>query len=661
MRVKPVWRYLPIVLLISAIVLVIATPVPVHAQAILSPSKVEYRLLRGMRINDEITYSGVGFTNVEDWDSCVLEVQPAGTISGINVRIIDKSCKKEGYAVLANIKILLSVNYTGGSISLIPFTSVVAKIYKGGSVVGVVYFSVIPINFKEVTITGVDIDASSIDPSRISYSTPATEVPVGTTVVIYPVGPSKLSMSLSDYLSYPATVEVRYMVGNKTLSTMVTLNTDSLVHQFETDSIPLGMQLPIEVVHNNITVYAGAVDVSKALTNIGGAMVVTTTPTIYKDRDTFYASAPLNIAHLNGQLRIQMVIEVTTDSGTDTKTVERVYTEPGYTSDLKVMLGDKRPKSISGYYLITFNKDGKEVNVRVNINNISYVLGTGSVVRYIFYMVFTFILASSFGSIVAGLLLRRPDLQSGGVLMLTTGVLIFLVPQIIASTVYLLVRTTHVVDPINVPGRVNINDLGALVDAAIEKTVQFAFDTANTLFSQANIALGLLALVAAAGTVGGAFLGWLTAGAASIIIGQIAGALGSFLIQMAFLGFIASAFLKALAILYPIFINVVLVVLLFAALLQALFSMFTGAHGQVFHTVMTISMIILTVVLTPIVIATFEQIKAEHTYHVEFGPIKLDIPNIFVTLPVTALEIVFLAGVMVLAFQRMMATLSGIG
>jgi len=647
--------------LIVAIMLVVASSIVVRAQGsyTLAPSKLEYRLLRGMQINEEVTYSGYGYWQQSDWDSCELEVYPAGTISGITGTIRDKSCSKVGNAISAKITVLVSGTYTGGTFNWIPFASVAAKVYANGSVVGVVYFSVQSILFKEVTVKDVSFDTLPADASSVVYKTDAPEVPAGASVTIYPEAPANLVITLSDYLSFPATVEVRYAVYNKTWTGYVTFDTNSLTQKFKTEPVPFNVPLSVEIVYRNNSLYSTTLDTTKAISDLGGAIIGTAPPIVYKKDNTFYAQSQVNIVQLKGRLSITM--EVVADTGKDriSRTIEKVYTSPGLTTDLEVMLSSDRPKSISGDYIIKFSNNGKELSVRVTFAGVSYELGGGTIVRYIFYMIFMFVVASSFGSIAAGLLLRRPDLQTGGVLMLTTGVLIFLIPQVMANVLILLIRTSHTVDPYGVTQNINVNDLGALVDTAIRKTTEMAFDTANQMVGYATGALGLVAVIAAAGGAAGGIAGWLTAGAASIIIGQIVGTVSAILIQVSLAGYISAIFLRALALLYPIFLNVILTVLLFVALLQALFSMFTGAHGQVFQTVISISMVILMILLTPIVLATFEQLKAEHTYHLEVGPIKLDIPNIFVTFPITLIETVFLASMIVLAFQRMMAVLSG--
>jgi len=619
-------------------------------------SKSEYRLFRNMQINDVVTYSGIGYSRLNNWDYCELDIYPMGPVSGISGTLREKSCRKEGNAVSVSITVSISGKFSGGTVNWIPFTSVAAKIYANGSVADVVYFSVIPIVFKEVTIKSIDFDAPAVDKSDVSYEATASEVPVGSAVTIYPVAATNLVITLSDYLSIPATVKIRYQVGDKSWDGYVTFSTNSLTQKFKTVPIPFNMPLSIEVVYNDVSLYTTSLDLPSKATSerLGGTIIATAPPIVYKKDNTFVVRSQLNILQLNdGYVEVTMHIVADGKSGTATKT----YNNPGYITDLEVPVGDTRPSSISGEYEIKYiASNSKSVYVKSTFTAISYELPSGTLVKYIFYFIFSFVAAASFGSIIAGLFLRRPELQSAGVLMLATGVLIFLIPQIMGSVVYLLIRTSHVVDPIGIGQNIRVSDLGGLVEAAIKSTCDMAYARADEMTSYATGALSMLAGLAAAGAALGA-AGILTGGALSIIVGQIIGAIGSILIQIATAGYLSAIFLKALALVYPIFINVVLTVLLFAALLQALFSMFTGTYGQVFHTVISISLVILSVLLTPVVLATIEQLKSENTYVIPY--VNIPIPNIFVTFPLTLIEVMFLTSMMVLAFQRMLAVFSG--
>jgi len=623
----------------------------------LAPSKTEYRLFKNMEIRESVTYMGIGYPRISNWDYCELEIYLMSPISGISGTITSKSCEKNGIAVSVSISVSISGKYTGGgTVNWIPFSSVAAKIYANGTVADVVYFSVLPIIFKEVVIKGIDFDTPAVDKSSVSYETTASEVPVGTAVTIYPVAATNLVITLSDYLSFPATVNLRYQVGNKSWDGYITFDTNSLAQKFKTAPIPFNMPLLVEVIYNNASLYSTALDLpSKASSeNLGSAMISTAPPIVYKKDNAFFVRSQLNILQLSGG-HVEIIMNVVADGRRES--ASGTYSSPTYVNNLEIPLGDKRPSSISGEYIIKYvGSNNREVNVRATFTAISYELPSSSLVRYVFYLIFMFVTSSSFGSIIAGLFLRRPELQSAGVLMLATGVLIFLIPIIMGNVVYLLVRTSHAVDPIGIGTDIKFSDFGRLVESAIQKTCETAIARADEMSSYATGALGALVALAAAGAALGA-VGIFTGGALSTIVGQIVGAIGSILVQLATVGYLSAIFLKALALIYPIFINVILTVLLFMALLQALFSMFTGMYGQVFHTVISISIVILSVLLTPIVLATIEQLKAEHTYVIPY--VNIPIPNIFVTLPLTLIEVMFLTSMMVLAFQRLLAVFSG--
>ena len=662
-RMKRTPIFSSIMILVILVTLTLSTIV--HASSELTPSVAEFRMLRGTDASKlgTVTYTGAVSTSVA-WDYCSVDVVTSPSRGGIYAEIVEKKCEKSGKDAIITIKIAVKGTYTGEDFDWYPFSSVKIDFYGNGTVVDTQYPSIVPIHIKEVKINRIDFDTPPIDTSKISYIiNPGTDVNAPTTITIATSADVNLVAELTDYLSVPTTVEVRYIIVSQSpgststsKSAYITFSTDSLTTKFTLSGVPLTSPLPIQVVLNEITLYTTTLDVpSKASEiNVGGASISAAPPIQFWEKQQNYkVISQLYINQLNGgSLTISMVINNTYVAGPQT------YSSPGPVN-LEVSLPG-RQDVISGYYEIVYNGPyGPAPRVVVRFST-SYAVTTGGILRSVFYNIFMFIVSAGFTGLVIGLFLRRPDLQSAGLIMLSSGVFIFLIPTLMG---YVVTLATHVKvgnqagieDPIGA-SNLTITNLGEVVDRAIEYIQNKAMYYSSFLFNTALFVLGIVGVLAAV-TIGGGILGWLTGGALSQFLGQVLGALGSQLISFATMSIMASIFLKVLAIVFPIFLNVIFAILLFVALIQALFAGFTGSYGQVYGTVISLSVLVLTVLLTPCILATLDKVIAEQK--ITIPVVNIDIPDIFTQFGLVIVQIILLTMILAMAFQRLMATLSG--
>lgn len=656
------WRALAIIGVLLIITMITAPAYASPDTGTLSPSVTEYRILKGTDGNKlgSVTYTGSASTSVS-WDYCNLTVTPAPPQSGLYVEVASKSCTRTGSGISVTIRLNIKGVYSGGNFNWNPLSTVKAALYKNGTVVDTIYFSVEPISIKEVTINKIDFDNPPIDTSTISYTViPKTSVEAGTSIYIVTSADVNLVAELSDYLSVPTTVEVQYMLqspsgGSSVWKTAyVTFGTDTLSASFTISDVPLTVPLPVQVSQNNVTIYSTSLDVpSKASeVNVGGAIISTAPPIQYWEREQSYkVVSQLYINQLQGG-------SVTISMTVNGKTVgPRTYTSTGSVDDLEVVFNDKQD-TISGQYEIVYRGPyGSAPRVVVTFTS-NYVGTTGGLLRDVFYILFMFIVTAGFTGVVMGLFLRRPDLQSSGMIMLSSGILIFLIPTLMGYAVALLSHT-GIEDPVGVKN-LNLWNLGDIVDNSIQYIQQKAYGYSQKLFGIAVFSVTILAVLAGIVTAGG-IVGWLTAGALSEFLGQVLGALGSQILTLATLSFMASVFLKVLAIIFPITLNVIFTIILFTALLQALFAGFTGSHAQVYGTVISLSILILTVLLTPPILATLDKLISEQTIVIDLKVTQITIPDIFTALGLVVIQIVILTMILAVGFQRLMAVLSGSG
>lgn len=655
-------------LLVISLVLVVLIPtsfttVSADSGVSLSPSITNLNLLQGTPGSalGTIKWSGTFSTN-RPWLSCKVSVPTTIFSSGLRPYVSSKSCSRTG-ANNVYIEIYFKFNgtYNGGTFNLVPtYTATLTLLGPNSTVVDRESISLEPVSIKQVSIQSIYLGNPAIDPNTVSYSVqPKPPVKVGQTLYIFTSADVNVVIQLSDTLSIPSTVQFQYYLASSNtgkqnyVSTDITIPAGKLTQQLIIPGMPLSQSIPFSVFYNNINIYSGTLDLASVAQqySVGGATIVGNTPLlIWENEKVFTLNGSVFISDLQGTIQMTLYAD-----GLPSKTI--TTTQPG-TYVLSIPL-PKRPNQSRGYYSIEYigpygSVGPIEITYEANFN-----LKVGGVLTDVFYVLFMSIFSAGFLAVSLGLAFRRPDLQSAGMLTMVAGVLIFFIPTLMGYSI-LLVTHAGVQDPIGL-GDLTVFNLGNKVDRSVEYVQNRANYYSGLLY---NMAIDVAAFI---GTLGGIVVigGWaglVTGGALSQFLGRVLGSLGSQLLSLVSFSIIAATFLQILAAIFPIIIDVILVIMLFIALAQALFAAFTGNIAPVFSTVIGMSTLILTILLTPPILATMDYIKPQQTIPITIPHIKtFHVKNIFAELAIVVMEILIIAMILGMAFQRLMATLSGMG
>lgn len=312
--------------------------------------------------------------------------------------------------------------------------------------------------------------------------------------------------------------------------------------------------------------------------------------------------------------------------------------------------------TLSGEYYITYNGKYGSISFNVPFSTSIAKIFTGGIITIIFYYTFLVLIVSSFMATIFGFLLRRMDIMTSGLLTMASSVIVFMIPTLIAYILDALFAS-GLQDPAHV-ANLNMLSIGGAIDRSIEYTVKIALTAGHNLFIIGLVLLGALVTLAFV-AAGVGVVGWLTAGALSRFIGGITSDLGGQLITLATYSFIASYLLQALAYVYPIVINLTLMILLFSTVLYAIYGAFTGNIGQAYRPIIQFSILILAILLVPPLLYTIGMLR----YTVGIGAIAKifgwTLPNPFFWVADTVLQIVILVFVMYMALQSLVSTLAG--
>ena len=653
-----------LVAVVAVFLFALFVPVASAASFDFTTSKNSFNLIRGTSGEKlgTITYSG-SFTPDVEWDDCRLIVDMRGyPVAGLRAENVSQYCRRSGGTIEVTVTIAVKGVYEGGNITWNPFSVVAVELYNNGSRVDVVYASVQTISINEVIITRLDFGSPAIDTGSVSYVViPDTLVEAGTSIYIVTSADVNAVIELSNYVSVPTNLYAVYSIsrggGSSYRTVPIYISTDTLSVSFKLRDIPLDRPLSLTIEQNNLTVYAGTLDVpSKAEEIDVGYVALSTFPPVqfWESRERYKVVSQVYITQItSGRVDVSMTV-----NGANTPT--RSYTAPGPTDDLYVTF-DERQDTISGEYRIVYHgRYGSSPTIVVKFSD-QYTHTVGGLLKGVFEILFTFSIGAGFVAVVLGLFLRRPDLQSSGLIVLASSVMIFLIPTLMGYIIALVVHA-GLEDPIGLSD-LNLVNLGDKVDASISFIYHRAQSYSMWLMG-ASVAAITFAIALAGLTVVGGAIGIFTGGALSIFLGNVLGKLGSFLITFAVMSFIASVILRVIGVVFPVLLTVIFVIILFVALLNALFAGFTGSYAQIYTPVISLAILVMAVLLTPPVIATLDKIQMDYQISIHIPVIDEEIPiptDIFMFFGLVLMKIIILVSVLAMAFQRLLATLAGAG
>ena len=588
-----------------------------------------------------VTYQGsVSFSNVSGAQNCEVSVASARVSYGGLKPEITAFCYYWQPTAYVTVVVDLAGTYTGGSVTAPPFSYVTVKLLNGnGTVVATAtLYPSQPISVVEDTITQVMV----VNISSISYAAVPPNPTVGQEIQFVPAGNVTLGIYFSEPPSYSTLLTLKYKTGSVTF-----VPNGSAYTTVSAENVPLGQSVPITIYNNGMVIYSGGLSMP-GTQNYGGAIVTTGMPIlnlippsagVVGQPETQVAGQIYVISLEAGEVTVEMNVNNVSTSATVTTAgpINVTVTLTGQVTD------------ITGYYIITYSNDGQNVSVRVPFSQ-NYSLTVGDVVEIAFMMIFAFLVVASALMILAGLFLRNFGIVSIGFMTLIGAILLFLIPTLIGDVMYLL-NLAGFQDPALVGTTLTLQTLGTAIDRSIAY-VHFEATLFGTLMT------GVGAAFLAAGT---ALYGAAAGSTATIFGSPLAEPLGNLANEVLTFGAVASILglaMSALGELYGVFIAVVIVVMLFVAVVQIVFGAVTGNMAPAFNTIIGMAAVILMVLLAPVLLATLGRVAYQSTIQINLGITQINIPTP-ATLGIVVFAMVILVIILVVALQRLIATLGG--
>jgi len=631
----------------------------------------ELKMLAGTNETDlryvEFTYEGRARPGVE-WSACVFDVL-RGAEAGLRTIDVSTSCWRDGSELVVRVSHRVGGVFEGGEHEWKTVLLPVARLYDAnGEEVEQIYFDVADtVKLAEVTIKSIKL--KGVDTSNVEYDYDAPwltqdqkqrkEAPVNVAIIIYPVSDVKLRVELSEKPTVSTWVSVVYTAQSQTYSAafaegVMEVLIGSASSEF-TIRLPILSTLTVTLEKSQIDLATATFDLSREVKRLGFAAVTALTP-IQKmeSRASYKVIGQIHVASIdNARITTKMRIQELNREDTGGP-----YTKPGFYRDLEVNNGD-RLETLKGHYVLEFSASGKNLAITVKFDD-TYKLQVKTIAGRIFYLLFMFMTASGFASVVVGVIGRRPELMSAGLILLASSALIFLVPTLIAYIVYTLtINTTGIANPLGIGSDLSVDNIGSYVDEAVNYIHEKARSRAKTMMFVSFVAVGALGLLLyIAAKIGVA--GILTFGAVSIATGFIVGSIGMWLVSVAALNFLAAVVLDVLAVVYPIVINIAYAILLLTAIVLAIFAAFTGNYAPLYNTIVSISVLTLAVLLLPSVFATIDELVQDIDMSLPIvGDVSIPL-NPFTLIGKFIVEGILLMIVIMTAINRALSALSSL-
>jgi len=654
---KKISNYI-ISLTVALVFIMMFNPMIVKADNTLYPSKSSLNLVIGSDGSGiHITYSGA-VSPPSGAASCSVSVSFISDY-GLTPKYDGSAyCDKYGYV---SIPITFTGIYNGKGGYYAPISLVSVNFYDANNTfLGTTYLTVNPI-----TINSVNLSVSSsisVLPNSMKLSVSPSSPTVGQTITIYTKGDANIVVQANQPPDVSAQLLLYYYQPNGVNATKpFTIYSGKSTAVVTVSSIDLSSPVEYQILSSDrsFVVSQGETN-SQPPENAVNIQLMFMQPYIVAPLGNTTPNAPVKVYGgvyvFNFPSSAQLMVTLLLGNSNNNKSPTVSITKSGLTT---IEVDNVNPSVTSGQYSVAFSMNGLSTNFVVPFSLSTTRTYTGGLISKLFYYTFMAVIGASFTATIAGFILRRTDMMSSGLLGLAASVLVFMIPTIISYAISMLFAT-GVPDPEHV-GNVNLLTLGDAVDRSITFTESKALWSASFLRDIAIILLGIIAALGAVSVLSG-IIGWLTGGALSQFAGMILGEFGSQLIIMSMYSFLVSYVLEVLAYIYPIVLNVVLILLFFTILIEAMYAAYTGNISQIYHPIIQFSILILTIMLVPPIFQTIDDLKSTVGSIPMPPPINMavqSIPNPFFWIAATLIQIGILVIVMYMAFQRMMTILGG--
>lgn len=613
-----------------------------------------------------ITYRGTVPVYTPNFTNCVLEVYPAPVTAGLSVSVTSKSCTKTDSSIDVIITISVSGTYSGGSFNWAPISSAVARVYNGSELITTVYLSVQEIRINEVTIERIDVKSIEGVKYESSPSTPS----IGTLIEIKPLGTPVFIASINLYPSFPTTLVFRWNVGDRQGSEYIFFSTDKLTSEFRlSTSVSLIENLRYVIYHRDLLLTSDTIDLASAARSKGLGMASFTlmnpqlsfyNPKRPEQRGTFIVGS-ISVGELSGG-RITATMSVA-GVGDDTRDIWSSTTE-----DLVVSVPDFKPdREFTAYvrYTVVFTSyDGTSTQPISVSTTVTYkpvpIRGEslGKFLEGVFFILFVFILGAGVMSFLFGFFSRRQDLMSSGIIIISTGTLVFLIPTLMGYVIAALTIAGFEMPREDIPelSRLNMANLGSAVAKSVEYIQRKALQFAGLLTITGTGLLAGMAALTATSFLGGFIGKILTGGVLTAILTQIV----TLMLTMGIASFVTAAALTILGLIYPALIAVSVVILLFAAIAYCLYAGVTGNIGPAWQTIISLSITIFLLLLAPVIFASLDKIPEQYAPPIDIAGFKIPNPvAIVLKIGVGIAEIILLAAILAASLSRAISAVSG--
>ena len=589
-----------------------------------------------------------------NWSSCVVNAYPYAA-AGFTVEHSSARAWVENGVCKFQVAIDLGGAYDGSEMDWYPVSTIVVGFVNSYGVIERYYYLTWD-DIAPLKLTPVSFSLLFSDVGRIGYvvsPNPATLSPgqrFGTVYSFAPGGTVYYTIVVSPPVTVPVAVTFTWSQGGVSHSTLVPLSSSQGSYQVALPDVDFVTPLEYRITYGTIVLLTGSDRVGDhvEITKLGFATVQPLRPqwlTVFQaGRPAYKVYAVVFAPQLQGG---RLTVTISTSVGSTTKTL----TAPGTTEYMSSAMSTRRDIQVA--YTITYTGPlGSSATLTLTTTlKASEYIEMRAFLAGIWYILFFVAVASGMIMLVIGTLLRQLHYHQAGVMMIASGVFVFLVPSIVAYMVKLLVAT-GLPDPIGLR-YMSAADFPEKLEYSILYIHASAMSLGDKLRNIALMMLGVVAGASALGSLGAGILSWLTAGAGQIL-GRVLGELGAQLVTTSFIAFAASAAIKVLGILFPLFIEVLFAVLVIVAWVEALFAIGSGNMNEVLRPIVNVVMLSIVLLVSPPLLAELE-VMATTSNAIHLPGFNVTLPNPFVYIVVSIFESLYLTGLLLLGLNRLLS------
>lgn len=600
---------LPHIMLLLVVVLLVVGSEVSYANTILQPNVEVLSFLEDMDVSFVVTYSGTDSDPPEGAVSCTVDVIPQGAF-GLNAEVYgDIACNP--YTGSVSIQLLLKGVFTGtgepgGGVKYVPISSASITYYdENGVTLKSESISVVSLTIYSAELlvenepTKIEIDGN-IGVGKIPSIPQFDEA-----IYFYTTGDILVPIYVNPPLSQSTEITITYsqaFLPSRTVTLTINANTPSVVASLRNVDLTQTLTVTVYGVGDKILAEAN-IDLPRVVQlynitttdeniELTSVRLVVGTPIVISTVDTTSVEVPVYIYKISPNTNVTIKVELGNNA-----VVSKTYSQPVFdyisvNTDLLSIIGTS--------YNVIISVKGAETRLSTGIYN--KITLYGGIVEKAFLMAFLFLSVASFVAIVAGLILRRPDIMTNGVLGLASTVIVFMIPTIITYLLIVLFRA-GIPNPVNIEN-VTVMNIGSVIDRSLLYTSMLAIKYGNTLiFIAKTLTIAILGLSAI--SAGSKIISLILGSALSAVISGYL----SILITISILSFFAGYLLIIIGNLYPVVMSIVLVILLFMILLYALFSAFSGNFSQVYIPIIQFSVLTFAIMLIPSMLSAVDEVR----------------------------------------------------